>query len=56
MPAGFVPAIVAVAVLVTIAAALDWLVARPAALVLLLVVIFGSLFLWVRRKRARNRV
>lgn len=56
MPSGIVPAVIGIAVLVTIAAGLDWLIANPAVLLLLALAIGGGIYLWQRQKRARNRV
>ncbi len=56
MPTGIVPVIVGVAVLVTIAMGLDWLIANPTIPFLLVVAIAGGIFYWKRQKRSRNRV
>ncbi len=56
MPTGIVPVIVGVAVLVTIATGLDWLLANPAILLFLIVAIGAGVFFWQRQKRSRNRV
>lgn len=56
MPSGVVPAVIGIAVLVTIAAGLDWLIANPLVLLFLLLAIGGGIFFWQRQKRARNRV
>jgi hypothetical protein len=56
MPANVLPAVIGIAVLAIIASVLDWFIARPALLVLIVAAISGGGVLWVRHKRARNRV
>lgn len=56
LPAGFVPVVIGIAVLVVIAGMLDWLLKNPAILLLIIAVISGSVYLYVKRKRARDRV
>lgn len=58
MPEGlFSPKLlIGIAVLVIIAGSLGWLLDHPAVLVLIVAAISGSVFFWVRQKRARNRV
>ena len=48
--------LIGLAVFVVIVVSLDWLNSHPAVLVLVLAAIAGSVFLWMRHTRARNRV
>lgn len=56
MPAGIVPAVIGVGVLVIIAGSLDWLLKNPLILLLVAAVVGGGIFLWKKQQRARNRV
>jgi hypothetical protein len=56
LPEGAWKVVVGLFILCAIAGSLDWLIAHPAVLVLAFAGISGSIFFWVRQKRARNRV
>ena len=51
-----IPAVIAVAFLVFLAAGLDWIIAHPTVLIFGVIVIGGLIFLVARRSYHRNRV
>jgi hypothetical protein len=51
-----IPVVIAVAVLVTFATGLDWLLVHPRTLIASVALIGGLIYLAARRSRARSRV